>query len=90
VDPGDSSLDALLAIPTMTDTPFGASTVIRDGHAYDHALFQRQYLTEYTGRHGVDRFDERLFGDYDYVASKACSDHRPVWIVLRIPERDDD
>jgi hypothetical protein len=38
----------------------------------------------------VLKFDEELFGDDDKEAACACSDHRPVWIILHAPEQDDD
>jgi endonuclease/exonuclease/phosphatase family metal-dependent hydrolase len=91
VDAGDPALDALLAIPTLMDVPGGGvPTVIRGSHTYDHILFERRHLKEYAGRHGVERFDESLFGGDDVSAGRACSDHRPVWLILRVPERDDD
>jgi hypothetical protein len=65
-------------------------TVVKGTSTYDHILFQRQYVTEYAGVHGVEKFDETLFGNDDVRARTMVSDHRPVWIVLNVPERDDD
>jgi len=92
VSVGDSpALATLLAIPTMIDTTAAAvPTKIDTANTYDHLLFQTSYLSEYTGTHGVIKFDEILFGNDDKLASRTCSDHRPVWIVLRVPEQDDD
>jgi endonuclease/exonuclease/phosphatase family metal-dependent hydrolase len=90
-DAGDESFGELLSIPSMIDTtePF-PPTVVRGTSTYDHILFQRRFVTEYAGVHGVERFDETSFGDDDTRARTAVSDHRPVWIVLNVPERDDD
>jgi hypothetical protein len=52
--------------------------------------FQSHRLTEYTGRHGVTRYDEAMLPGDDAAASKACSDHRPIWIRVRVPAMDDD
>ena len=67
-------------------------------------LFQTHRLTEYTGQHGVtvpsppagERARVRgcvirtMFPGDDAAASKACSDHRPIWIRVRVPVIDDD
>jgi hypothetical protein len=75
----------------MVDTTDPAPpTVVRGASTYDHILFERRYVTEYDGVHGVEAFDETLFGGDAARARTAVSDHRPVWIVLRVPERDDD
>lgn len=88
---GDDSLAELLSIPSMTDvTDPHTPTVIAGTSTYDHILFQREFVTEFTGARGVDKFDETLFGRDVERARRVCSDHRPVWIRLRIPERDDD
>lgn len=91
-DVGDKgSLSVLLTEPDMTDTTApDVPTMVASDHTYDHLLFQTRFLTEYTGRHGVERFDETMFGNDDAKAKKDCSDHRPVWVVLRVPKQDDD
>ncbi len=90
-DVGDESFAELLAIPSMLDTTDPAPpTVVRGSSTYDHILFERRYVTEYDGVHGVEAFDETLFGGDAARARTAVSDHRPVWIVLRVPEQDDD
>lgn len=91
-DVGDSgSLSVLLTIPTMIDTTdAGVPTVVKGTSTYDHILFQTSFVQEYTGRHGVIRFDEDVFAGDDDKAREVGSDHRPVWVVLRVPEQDDD
>ena len=44
----------------------------------DHIRFRSADVTEYTGAHGVTRFDETMFSGDKHAAIKACSDHRPV------------
>ena len=90
-DVGDESFAELLSIPSMVDTTDPSPpTVVRGTSTYDHILFERRFVTEYEGVHGVEAFDETLFGGDAAKARTAVSDHRPVWIVLRVPERDDD
>jgi hypothetical protein len=38
----------------------------------------------------VIKFDEDIFGNNDDQAALACSDHRPVWVKVIVPEADDD
>lgn len=71
---------------TRPDTP----TVIRGGHTYDHILLSARDTTEYTGRHGVTAFDQTQFHGDTRAATRAVSDHRPVWIELAVPATDDD
>lgn len=88
---GDVAFDALLKFKTMVDTTTSnVPTTIDTTNTYDHILFQTKYLTEYTGNHGVERFDETMFGGDNKKANLACSDHRPVWIIVTVPEKDDD
>lgn len=88
-DPG--SLTELLTIPTMIDTTDSSTpTVIKGDSTYDHILFQTQFLSEYSGRRGVIKFDEDLFSNDDDKAREVVSDHRPAWVVLKLPEQDDD
>ena len=86
-----NSLTEVLKLPTMMDTTSPTPpTVIDSANTYDHILFETQYVTEYTGTHGVTLFDEEVFHGDKAAAIKACSDHRPVWIQLRVPPQDDD
>lgn len=90
---GDSqSLGVLLtSIPNLIDTTdAGVPTKIDDANTYDHLLFQTNFVSEYTGTHGVIRFDEDRFGNDDELANEVCSDHRPVWAEFRVPQQDDD
>jgi hypothetical protein len=65
--------------------------------------FQSHRLAEYTGQHGVTTLPLRIgWGEGSRVrcssdfpgdaaaATKACSDHRPIWIRVRVPASDDD
>jgi hypothetical protein len=63
---------------------------VDSANTYDHILFQPAHVTEYTGGHGVTKFDEAMFPGDKAAAKKACSDHRPVWIKLKVPAQDDD
>ena len=70
----------LLAIPFMAhlfDLPLKSH--IRDSSLYDNIFFQTNHVTEYTGEHGIQRFDETQFNNDDDAANLAVSDHRPVW-----------
>jgi len=86
------SLGALIAgIPGLIDTTDPTPpTKVDSANTYDHILFQPVRLTEYTGAHGVTRFDETMFAGDKAAAKKACSDHRPVWVRLKVPAQDDD
>ena len=80
----------LMSIPRMAhlfDVP--QKSHIRDTSLYDNIFFQTSYVTEYTGKSGIDRFDETDFGNDDMTASLAVSDHRPVWGEFRIDSDDD-
>ena len=68
---------------------FPQKSHIKDSSLYDNIFFQRDAVTEYLGRSGIDRFDETDFGNDDKAANLAVSDHRPVWAVFSI-EIDDD
>ncbi|MCZ6677848.1 MAG: hypothetical protein O7E52_11425 [Candidatus Poribacteria bacterium] len=62
---------------------------IKDTSLYDNIWIQTDSVTEYTGRIGIDRFDEIRFGNDDRAASLAVSDHRPVWAEFRVDYDDD-
>jgi hypothetical protein len=88
---GDESLKPLLSVPGMIDvTSADSPTAIDSPTTYDHIFFQTNFVSEYTGRHGVDKFDETVFHHNLQAARSACSDFRPIWITLRVPDKDDD
>jgi competence ComEA-like helix-hairpin-helix protein len=64
-------------------------TTISDASLYDNIWFDPAYVREWTGERGVDRFDETAFGNDDEVASRAVSDHRPIWATFRTDQNDD-
>ena len=81
----------IMAIPSMVRLfQFPQKSHIRDSSLYDNIFFQKNHVAEYTGRHGIDRFDETDFGNDDKAANLAVSDHRPVWAVFRTTQDDDD
>ena len=80
----------IMSIPSMTRLfDFPQKSHIKDSSLYDNIFFQRDAVTEYLGRSGIDKFDETDFGNDDKAANVAVSDHRPVWAVFNI-ETDDD
>ena len=64
-------------------------TTISQASLYDN-IWLPASTVEYSGRYGIDRFDQRVFGNDDDAASLAVSDHRPVWAVFEIGIGDDD
>lgn len=64
-------------------------TNLSSTEVYDNLLIDRQFTREWTGRTGVVRFDESMFGDDD-AARASVSDHRPVWADFRVDWADDD
>ena len=75
----------LMALPSMTQLfQLPQKSHIRDSSLYDNIFFQTNYVTEYLGSSGIDKFDETDFGNNDQAANLAVSDHRPVWAVFRI------
>jgi len=77
----------LMALPSMAQLfQLPQKSHIRDSSLYDNIFFQTDYVTEYLGRSGIDKFDETDFGNDDKAANLAVSDHRPVWAVFRIDE----
>ena len=81
----------IMAIPSMTrlfDLP--QKSHIRDSSLYDNIFFQTDFVTEYLGISGIDKFDETDFGNDDKAANLAVSDHRPVWAVFGTNFEDDD
>jgi endonuclease/exonuclease/phosphatase family metal-dependent hydrolase len=77
-----SSMVNLFNLPTKS--------MILDTNLYDNILFQTSYVKEYTLDKGIVYFDETDFGNDDEAASKAVSDHRPVWALFRTDGTDDD
>ena len=75
----------LMVLPSMTHLfRLPQKSHIRDSSLYDNIFFQTDYVTEYLGRSGIDKFDETDFGNDDKAANLAVSDHRPVWAVFSI------
>ena len=91
-NPNDAeAYGAIMAIPSMTrlfDLP--QKSHIRDSSLYDNIFFQTDFVTEYLGISGIDKFDETDFGNDDKAANLAVSDHRPVWAVFGTNFEDDD
>ncbi|MBM3280719.1 MAG: endonuclease/exonuclease/phosphatase family protein, partial [Candidatus Handelsmanbacteria bacterium] len=87
--PEDRGFDRLRALLTPLFTG-EIRTTISDASLYDNIWFEPQFVQEYTGQAGVDRFDETAFGGDDDAASAAVSDHRPVWAKFRTDGPDDD
>lgn len=76
-----SSMISLLSLPQKSH--------IKDSSLYDNIWFQSEYVSEYTGTSGIDKFDEADFGNNDKAANLAVSDHRPVWAEFRTDKDDD-
>ena len=85
-EPNDTmAYSKLMALPSMTRLfQLPQKSHIRDSSLYDNIFFQTDYVTEYLGRSGIDKFDETDFSNDDKAANLAVSDHRPVWAVFRI------
>lgn len=64
-------------------------TMISDSEVYDNFWLDPALVSEYTGRSGVDRFDETAFDGNDDAASLMVSDHRPIWASFRTDTDDD-
>ncbi len=91
MSPDDAGFQQLKSIPTMHCLILPPEkTTITDTSLYDNFWFQRQYVKEYTGLSGINRFDETMFGNDDEKAKLAISDHRLVWSVYNIATDDDD
>ncbi len=70
-------------------TDANVGTVLGSENTYDQILIHPRHSHEYTGKHGVVRFDSTHFGDDQARAKSAISDHRPVWVEV-CSDRDDD
>ena len=90
-NPNDTeAYSRIMAIPSMTRLfELPQKSHIRDSSLYDNIFFQSDYVTEYLGSSGIDKFDETDFGNDDEAANLAVSDHRPVWAVFSINQDDD-
>lgn len=89
--PTDEGFDNLKSISTMTSLiapPL--KTTITDTSLYDNFWFQQEYVREYAGESGVDKFDETMFNNNDSKARLAVSDHRPIWAEFDTGRPDDD
>jgi hypothetical protein len=63
-------------------------TSIKD-KLYDNIWFQGNFTEEFTGKFGIIKFDETLFGNDDKKASLMVSDHRPLWAEFDTSMDDD-
>ena len=91
-NPNDAeAYSPIMAIPSMTRLfELPQKSHIRDSSLYDNIFFQTDFVTEYLGISGIDKFDETDFGNDDKAANLAVSDHRPVWAVFGTNLEDDD
>ena len=91
-NPNDAeAYSRIMAIPSMTQLfQFPEKSHIKDSSLYDNIFFQKDAVTEYLGKYGIDRFDETDFGNDDKAANLAVSDHRPVWAIFGTNLEDDD
>ena len=91
LDSDDAAFKALLEQsglkPTVDDLTF---TGVRGRTNFDQIFIHPKHTTEWTGASGTRKFDETSYGGNDAAAARAVSDHRPVWITLRVPETDND
>lgn len=90
-DVGAASFADLLSVEGMVDmTDPAAPTMLGGGHTPDHIFFQKHHVVEFHGARGVERFEDSVFGGDAVEAGRVCSQHRPIWIQLVVPEKDDD
>jgi len=88
LSPDDKGFVELLEIPDMMYLNGSIPTSIKD-KLYDNIFFQSNYTKEFTGKFGVVKFDEVMFGNDDKKASLMVSDHRPLWAEFDIMHDDD-
>lgn len=67
----------------------GIRTTITDSALYDNICFQPHHMSEYANEKDTVKFDETEFSKNDKAASRAVSDHRPVWAIFRSDVDDD-
>ena len=93
-EPDDHGYDNLKAIagimPVFLPPLKSKFSRTRETALYDNIWFQSNYVQEYTGESGIDKFDESMFGGDYKAATLAVSDHRPVWAVFHGNMDDDD
>jgi endonuclease/exonuclease/phosphatase family metal-dependent hydrolase len=65
-------------------------TTITDTSCYDNIWINPEETKEYDDNLEIYRFDEIMFDNDDDAASLAVSDHRPVSVIFRIDQPDDD
>ena len=87
---GDDSFDALVALGARPTLPGDVPTTVDSDSTYDQIFLDPTATSEWSKRAYVIPFDETHFEGDDKVASKVASDHRPVWIAITLPDRDDD
>ena len=88
---GDDAFIPLLSLPGMVRANEETGpTNISSNTTYDQIFISREVTREWTGEYAVIAFDELFFDNNDALAKEAVSDHRPVWIRMRIPAQDDD
>jgi endonuclease/exonuclease/phosphatase family metal-dependent hydrolase len=86
----DASFDSLLSINGMIRANESTGpTHISGTTTYDQIFISTDYTKEWTGESVTVHFDETNFNT-DEEAKLVASDHRPVWIRLYIPDKDDD
>ena len=87
--PSDSGM---VEVDVLLDPVFigDVRTTISEASLYDNLWWDAEFVTEWTGAAGIDRFDEAVFGNDDDAASLAVSDHRPIWVTLSTELPDDD
>jgi len=88
LSPDDKGFVELLEIPDMIYVNGKIPTSIKD-RLYDNIFFQSTYTKEFTGKYGVVKYDEELFGNDDKKASLMVSDHRPLWAEFDVNVDDD-
>ena len=86
--PDNSGFQSFKAIPNMIYVNGKLPTSIKD-KLYDNIWFQSHFIREFTGRYGIIKFDEVLFGNDDKNASLMISDHRPLWAEFETSVDDD-
>jgi endonuclease/exonuclease/phosphatase (EEP) superfamily protein YafD len=86
--PSDSGM---VEVDVLLDPVFigDVRTTISEASLYDNLWWDAEFVTEWTGAAGIDRFDEAVFANDDDAASLAVSDHRPIWTVFSTVSDDD-
>jgi len=87
LSPTDEGFVELLEIPDMMYINGETPTSIKD-KLYDNIFFQSNYTKEFTGKFGVVKFDEIIFGNDDKRASLMVSDHKPLWSEFDMSDDD--